>query len=198
MNQTFEHVEKVNNELSLPGDKSISHRAVMFASLAGGISTISNCSNSEDVRSTINCFTELGCSFDENGCEIIITGKGYKGFTKPRDVLYAGNSGTTSRLLSGILVAQDFESVITGDESLSLRPMNRIIKPLGLMGAKISASAQGTLPLTINPSNELHPIVYTLEVASAQVKSALLLCAIWRRSLLFLRLRKPEIILKNF
>jgi len=178
MNQTFEHVEKINNELCLPGDKSISHRAIMFASLADGISIIKNCSNSEDVRSTINCFSLLGCRFDENGDEIKITGKGFKGFSKPRDVLFAGNSGTTSRLISGILAAQDFETVITGDESLSNRPMNRIIKPLGLMGAKISANEKGTLPLFIRPSNELHPIMYTLEVASAQVKSALLLCAI--------------------
>jgi 3-phosphoshikimate 1-carboxyvinyltransferase len=178
MNQTFEHVEKINNELSLPGDKSISHRAVMFASLADGISIIKNCSNSEDVRSTINCFSQLGCSFEEIGDKIRITGKGFKGFSKPREVLYAGNSGTTSRLISGILAVQDFESIITGDESLSLRPMKRIIEPLRLMGAKISAAENGSLPIIIKPSNELHSIKYTLKVASAQVKSALLLCAI--------------------
>ena len=178
MNQIFEHVEKINNELSLPGDKSISHRAVMFASLADGISIIKNCSNSEDVRSTINCFSQLGCSFEETGDKIRITGKGFKGFSKPREVLYAGNSGTTSRLMCGILAAQDFESVITGDESLSLRPMKRIIEPLRLMGAKISASENDTLPIIIKPSNELHSVKYTLEVASAQVKSAILLCAI--------------------
>jgi 3-phosphoshikimate 1-carboxyvinyltransferase len=178
MNQLFEHVEKIQNELRLPGDKSISHRAVMFACLADGISTIKNCSNSEDVRTTMNCFTQLGCSFDENDSEIKIIGKGFKGFQKPKNVLYAGNSGTTSRLITGILAAQDFETVITGDESLSTRPMNRIIEPLGIMGAKISASEKGTLPMLIRPSSEIHPITYSLKVASAQVKSALLLCAI--------------------
>ena len=189
MNQAFEHVEKINNELSLPGDKSISHRAVMFASLAGGISTIKNCSNSEDVRSTINCFSKLGCSFEETGDEIRITGKGFKGFSKPSEDLYAGNSGTTSRLICGILAAQDFESVITGDESLSLRPMKRIIEPLKLMGADISASENSTLPVTIKPSNGLHSVKYTLEVASAQVKSAILLCAV--------HLNKESIISEN-
>ena len=178
MNQTFEHVEKINNELSLPGDKSISHRAVMFASLADGISSINNCSNSEDVRSTINCFSQMGCHFAETGNRITITGKGFKGFSKPQNPLYAGNSGTTSRLMSGILAAQDFETIITGDESLSMRPMKRVIEPLRIMGAKISSTEKDTLPLLIKPSNELCPIQYTMEIASAQVKSALLLCAI--------------------
>ena len=178
MNQSFEHVEIIKGELSLPGDKSISHRAVMLASLAEGGSIIKNCSNSEDVQSTINCFSQLGCRFVETGDEIKITGKGFKGFSKPQEELFAGNSGTTARLISGILAAQDFETVITGDESLSSRPMKRIIEPLGLMGAKISANEKGTLPLLIKPSGNLHPIIYALEVASAQVKSALLLCAI--------------------
>ena len=178
MNQSFEHVEIIKGELSLPGDKSISHRAVMLASLAEGSSIIKNCSNSEDVKSTINCFSQLGCRFVVTGDEIKITGKGFKGFSKPQEELFAGNSGTTARLISGILAAQDFETVITGDESLSCRPMKRIIEPLGLMGAKISANEKGTLPLLIKPSSNLHPIIYALEVASAQVKSALLLCAI--------------------
>ncbi len=178
MNQKFERVKTLKGELKLPGDKSISHRSVMFASMADGVSVIHNCSNSEDVNSTINCFRKLGCKFEKQNDGIKVTGKGFKGFNKPDGELYAGNSGTTTRLISGILSAQDFESVITGDESLSKRPMRRIVEPLTLMGAKISASENGFLPLRIEPSASLQAIDYKLQVASAQVKSAIILCAI--------------------
>ncbi|MCX7797299.1 MAG: 3-phosphoshikimate 1-carboxyvinyltransferase [Melioribacter sp.] len=178
MNQNFEYTEFLKGELSLPGDKSISHRAVMFASMAEGESVIKNCSNAEDVKSTISCFKKLGVDIIEENNLLKIYGKGYKGFTKPLDELYAGNSGTTARLLSGILCAQDFDSRITGDESLSKRPMNRIVEPLRLMGANIFASEKGTLPLVINPSEKLHSIKYEFKVASAQVKSAMILAAL--------------------
>jgi len=175
--QKFENIDSIKGELFLRGDKSISHRAVMFAAMADGISVIRNFSGSEDVRSTINCFEKLGCKFEITDDQIKIFGKGFKGFSKPKSELYAGNSGTTARLISGILSAQDFESVITGDESLSQRPMKRIVEPLRLMGADISANENGTLPILIKPSL-IKPINYRLQIASAQVKSAMILCAI--------------------
>jgi len=174
----FYYTESLNGELSLPGDKSISHRAVMFASMAEGESVIKNCSNAEDVKSTISCFRKLGVEIQEKENLLIVKGSGFKNFCKPEEKLYAGNSGTTARLMSGILCAQNFESIITGDESLSKRPMKRIVEPLNMMGANITASATGTLPLIIKPSKNLHAINYKLKVASAQVKSALILAAI--------------------
>lgn len=176
--QSFNHIDRVKGELKLPGDKSISHRAVMFASMAEGESIISNCSNSEDVRSTLNCFSSIGIDFYKEKEILRINGKGFKGFTKPSKHLYAGNSGTTARLMSGILAAQDFSSVITGDESLSRRPMGRVIDPLIEMGARISSSPEGTLPLVIDPSVNLHSINYRMKVASAQVKSSIILAAL--------------------
>ncbi len=178
MIQEFFYSESFNGELYLPGDKSISHRAVMFSSMAEGKSILKNCSNADDVKSTISCLKKLGIDIIKDRDNIIIEGKGFKGFSKPNKELYAGNSGTTARLLSGILCAQNFESVITGDESLSKRPMGRIVEPLTLLGANIKASDNGTLPLLIKPSSNLRPIEYTLKVPSAQVKSAIILAAI--------------------
>src|SRR3989304_4871004 len=132
--QSFNHIEKVKGELSLPGDKSISHRAVMFSAMAKGTSKIYNLSDGEDVRSTKTCFEALGVEITTEKDFMKVTGCGFKGFKKPFRELYAGNSGTTARLLPGILVAQNFDSTITGDESLSKRPMKRIIDPLSLMG----------------------------------------------------------------
>lgn len=177
MIQKFENIGSIKGELFLRGDKSISHRAVMFAAMADGISVIRNCSGSEDVRSTIKCFEKLGCKFEITDDLIKVIGKGFKRFSKPDSDLYSGNSGTTARLISGILCAQNFESVITGDESLSQRPMKRIVEPLRLIGADISANENGTLPIIIKPCL-IKPINYKLQIASAQVKSAMILCAI--------------------
>lgn len=178
MIQQFKKIESVNGELKLPGDKSISHRSVMFAAMAEGVSVIRNCSDSEDVCSTISCFEKLGCTFELSAEQIKVFGKGFKGFTKPDGELYAGNSGTTARLICGVLAAQDFESVVTGDDSLSKRPMKRIVEPLRLMGADISANEFGMMPIHIRPSSSIKAINYKLQVASAQVKSALILSAI--------------------
>lgn len=171
----FSKINKISGSLNLPGDKSISHRAIMFSALANGKSVICNLSSSEDVSSTINCFKSLGCSFEKDKDKLIICGKGYKGFVKPAKELNAGNSGTTARLLSGILSAQNFESTLIGDESLSKRPMKRIIEPLSLMGARLYPADNYTLPMKIVPAEKLMPIEYELPVASAQVKSAILL-----------------------
>lgn len=178
MIQEFKKIEKVNGILNLPGDKSISHRALMFASLAKGESIIRNCSNSEDVKSTVDIFSKLGIRIEKSGSRIKIFGNGFRGLKRSDSELFAGNSGTTARLLSGILCAQDFSSVITGDESLSNRPMLRVVDPLKSMGAIISASELGTLPLMISPGKNFHAIEYKMKVASAQVKSAIILAAL--------------------
>ena len=178
MIQEFEKIKKVKGMLSLPGDKSISHRAVMFSSLAKGKSEIYNCLMSEDVISTINAFKNLGCKIEITNEKIIIEGKGIDGLQKPDNELYLGNSGTTTRLISGILAAQKFPTVLTGDKSLSKRPMKRIIEPLRLMGADIIGD-NDHLPLKINPVKELKSIEYKLPMASAQVKSCVLLAGLF-------------------
>lgn len=172
----IEPIENTDGVLSLPGDKSISHRAVMFSAMAKGKSIVKNYLDSADLHSTIDCFRALGVDINIERRELKITGKGYRGFMQPANQLYAGNSGTTARLLSGILSAQTFDSVITGDESLSKRPMDRITSPLSKMGAKLK-STDGHLPLYIY-SSELNAVQYTLHIASAQVKSAILLAGV--------------------
>jgi len=178
MFQEFNKIEKVSGELKLPGDKSISHRAVMFSSLSKGKSVIYNLSDGEDVKSTKNCFKQLGIQVENKKDTVEIEGKGFKGFKKPLTPLDAGNSGTTTRLISGILIAQNFESIVIGDESLSKRPMKRIIDPLSLMGGRIEGSKNSTLPLKIFPVEKINAIDYELPIASAQIKSAVLLAGL--------------------
>lgn len=177
MDKKFENVDKLKGTLFLPGDKSISHRSVMFASMAKGKSVIFNCSDGEDVKSTINCFKKLGCDINYSENKIIIEGRGFKGFENKKVTLDAGNSGTTARLLTGLLSVQSFETTIVGDLSLSKRPMTRVVDPLNKFGANISTT-EGKLPLTIFPSTSIKPFDYTLTVPSAQVKSALLLAGL--------------------
>ena len=178
MIQKIKEVKRVLGELKLPGDKSISHRAVMFSAMAEGISTVKNYLDSEDVNSTIDCFRKLGCNITQTDTELTIESKGFGGFTKPTSDLDAGNSGTTTRLISGILSAQKYDSTIVGDESLSQRPMKRIVEPLSRMGAKIITSDAGTLPLRIKATDGLSPIEYDMQIASAQIKSAILIAGL--------------------
>lgn len=173
----FQNIKIINGELCLPGDKSISHRALMISAMAEGESVITNLSNGEDVKSTWECLEQLGVRILVVEGKVKVKGVGFRNFTKPKENLYAGNSGTTARLLSGILAAQNFQSVITGDESLSQRPMKRIIEPLIQMGANISSN-NFKLPLTINPTKNINSINYTLPVASAQVKSSIIFTAL--------------------
>lgn len=177
MKKSFSKIKSVKGEINFAGDKSISHRAIFFASMAKGKSRITNLSLSEDVNSTKNIFKQLGVEFSYQNSELIIEGKGKKSFNAPRHSLDCGNSGTTARLLSGLLIAQNFTSTLIGDESLSKRPMQRVIEPLKLMGGKI-VSTNSTLPLTISPSEKLNNIEYTLPVASAQVKSSVLIAGL--------------------
>jgi 3-phosphoshikimate 1-carboxyvinyltransferase len=178
MLQSFDKIKKVSGTLNLPGDKSISHRAVMLSALAKGVSTIENISNAEDVNSSISCVKQLGCKIKKEGRLLKISGRGFKGFKKPEKPLDCGNSGTTARLISGILAAQNFQTKLIGDASLSLRPMKRIIEPLTLMGANLQATNTFTLPIVIKPSKKLKPIEYELPIPSAQIKSAVLFCGL--------------------
>ncbi len=174
----FDKINKVKGSLTLSGDKSISHRALIISALAKGKSHIKNLSTAEDVVSTIICLQHLGIEIITNENEIVVSGKGFMGLEKPIEYLNAGNSGTTARLLSAVLAAQKFESTIVGDDSLSKRPMSRVIEPLKLMGANISGSPKNTLPLQIKSADSIKSIEYELPVASAQVKSAVLLAGL--------------------
>lgn len=161
----------ISGRLRLPGDKSISHRAALIAALADGRSEISNFSTAADCASTVNCLRKLGVSVAQNHDTLVFAGS--QKLRAPRRPLDCGNSGSTLRILAGVLAGHDLTAQLTGDDSLSSRPMRRIIEPLELMGAKIEAT-DGKAPLTIQGSDQLNPITYKLPVASAQVKSAIL------------------------
>jgi len=161
----------IKGNLRLPGDKSISHRAALIAGLASNSSEISNFSTARDCASTISCLRELGISIEEKGGKLFFAGG--QNLTSPDKPLDCGNSGSTLRILTGVLAGHDLTAELVGDESLSSRPMRRIIEPLELMGAKIE-STEGKAPLKIRGSKKLTPIEYKLPIASAQVKSAIL------------------------
>lgn len=168
-------ISKANGSVKVPGDKSISHRAVMLGSLADGTTEITGFLKGADCLSTIDCFRKMGIDIDVNGENVTVKGNGLKGLKKPQDMLYTGNSGTTTRLLCGILSAQDFDTSITGDASIQKRPMGRVTKPLSLMGAKIENEY---CPLYIT-GTKLHGIDYKMPVASAQVKTAIILAGLY-------------------
>lgn len=171
-------------EIAVPGDKSISHRALILNSLALGKSQITNLSPGKDCLSTINCLKALGVKLtkqDEKPPAVLINGVGNAGLTESRDILNAGNSGTTIRLLSGVLCAQPFLSVLTGDVSLRSRPMKRLIEPLRLMGAEICGRDGDSLAPLVIRGKKLNGVSYTLPVPSAQIKSAILLAGLFAR-----------------
>jgi len=163
--------KRIQGRLTLPGDKSISHRAALIGALASGITTIHNFSSAVDCGSTLSCLQQLGVSVERNGSEVKILG-GTK-FQKPVATLDCGNSGSTIRILSGVLARQDFSCELAGDSSLNSRPMGRIVKPLELMGATFE-STDGKPPLVIHGTSAIRPITYETPIASAQVKSAIL------------------------
>ena len=163
--------------MAMPGDKSISHRAAMIAALAQGTSSIRNFSTSADCAATLSCLKALGVAIERDNAALVITGVGIDGLREPKAPLDCGNSGTTMRLLAGILAGQNFTSTLTGDDSLRSRPMQRIIEPLQMMGANIS-SRDGRAPLLIKGHGDLNAISYELLVASAQVKSCILLAGL--------------------
>lgn len=172
-------IQSLRGELTVPGDKSISHRAVMFGALAQGMTEVHHFLKGADCLSTIDCFRRLGIRIEETDDILLIHGKGLDGLVSPTDILDAGNSGTTTRLLAGILAAQPFSSTLTGDASLQKRPMKRIVDPLTQMGASLtSINENGCVPLRI-AGRPLHGIHYISSVASAQVKSAVLLAGLY-------------------
>lgn len=177
-NLKIKKADKIIREMHIPGDKSISHRAVMLGAIADGETRINNFLDSEDCLRTVECFRALGVNIEVYGLRLTVYGNGLYGLKPPRDILYAGNSGTTVRLMAGILAGQSFESIITGDASLKKRPMRRIIDPLTKMGAHITAKEGGFCPLTIE-GGRLKGITYELPVASAQVKSCIMLAGLY-------------------
>jgi len=178
MQKRISPASAISGEISLPGDKSISHRYAMIASIAEGATRIRNYSTGADCHSTLGCVRALGIQVEGAGTEFTIHGKGLDGLRKPAGDLDAGNSGSTIRMLSGILAAQPFSTRIFGDESLSRRPMQRILEPLGEMGARIEARDGRFPPLEIQ-GGALRPIDYTLPVASAQVKTCVLFAGLF-------------------
>ncbi len=169
----------LRGDLCVPGDKSISHRAVMFASLADGVSRITGFLEGEDTRATARAFVKMGVRIEAPGAsERVVHGVGLHGLRAPETPIDCGNAGTGMRLLAGLLAGQQFDSTLIGDESLSRRPMRRVIEPLARMGANIVAQPGGLPPLQIAGSQHLRGIDYTLPVASAQVKSAILLAGL--------------------
>jgi 3-phosphoshikimate 1-carboxyvinyltransferase len=169
--------KRLVGEISLPGDKSISHRAAIVAALAEGTTRIENFSTADDCAATLDCLEKLGVKIERDKTTIVVRGVGKNGFSQPKDALDCRNSGTTMRLLAGVLAGQNFTSVLTGDESLQKRPMKRVIKPLELMGAKIESN-DGRAPLEITGKNPLGAISFEPPVASAQIKSCVLLAGL--------------------
>jgi 3-phosphoshikimate 1-carboxyvinyltransferase len=178
MIQTLEAATAVTGTVRLPGDKSISHRYAMLAAIAEGTSVIGRFAASRDCHSTLGCLRALGVEVGTEGDTVTVRGRGLRGLSAPGAALDAGNSGTTMRLLAGILAGQPFESVLTGDESLVNRPMGRVIEPLRRMGAAVEARERGLPPLRIR-GGALGAIRYPLPVASAQVKSCVLLAGLY-------------------
>ena len=171
----IQKIKKAAGQIKVPGDKSISHRAVMLGSLANGVTEISGFLKGADCLSTIDCFRKMGIDIDINGENVTVHGNGLRGLKKPDEMLYTGNSGTTTRLLCGILAGQNFDTSITGDASIQKRPMSRVVQPLSMMGAKIENEY---CPLYIT-GTKLHGIDYKMPVASAQVKTAIILAGLY-------------------
>ncbi|ATS20941.1 3-phosphoshikimate 1-carboxyvinyltransferase [Xanthomonas phaseoli pv. phaseoli] len=170
----------LQGSLAIPGDKSVSHRAVMFAALADGVSQIDGFLEGEDTRSTAAIFAKLGVRIETpSASRRIVHGVGVDGLQPPTEALDCGNAGTGMRLLAGLLAAQRFDSVLVGDESLSKRPMRRVTGPLAQMGARIQTQDDGTPPLHVHGGQALHGIDFVSPVASAQVKSAVLLAGLY-------------------
>ena len=173
------NAKRLKGTVKIPGDKSISHRAIMFGAISEGDTEITNFLQGADCLSTIACFREMGIAIENDRDRVIVHGKGLNGLSAPAKELDVGNSGTTTRLISGILAGQSFPSSLNGDDSIQKRPMKRILAPLSSMGADVSsAKGNGCAPLLFRPSS-LHGISYHSPVASAQVKSCLLLAGLY-------------------
>lgn len=184
-------IHSLRGTLAVPGDKSISHRAVIFGSLSDGVCNISHFLMSDDCRATIDCFRKMGVFINCDGDSVTIHGVGLHGLQAPSETLYTANSGTTTRLLTGLLAAQAFNCRLDGDASIRTRPMARVATPLSQMGAQIETTDGNFCPLTIHGAL-LHGIDYTLPVASAQLKSALILAGLYADGQTIIRERVPS------
>lgn len=172
--------EGINAEITVPGDKSISHRALMIGAIANGRTRVQNFLDSDDTLATMEILRAMGIRIERKESEVIVEGAGLYGLSEPENVLDAGNSGTTMRLCLGLLAGQNFYSVITGDDSLRKRPMKRVIEPLSKMDAKFFARQNNSVaPITVVGNRNLKPITYETPIASAQVKSAILLAGLY-------------------
>ena len=169
----------LTGEVNVPGDKSISHRSIMCAALAEGTTTINGFLEGEDCLATLNAFSKMGVNINRIDNKVVVHGVGLNGLKEPDSELYLGNSGTSMRLMGGILSGQKFSTVLTGDSSLSSRPMERIISPLRLMGSEIDSSVEGKPPIVIQASSGLNSISYELPIASAQIKSCLMFAGLY-------------------
>lgn len=176
--ETIAPITRLRGELRLPGDKSISHRAAMIAALARGESTLKNFSSAHDCAATVNCLQALGVHIEIEGSTVRVQGNGALGFHEPSQLLNAQNSGTTMRLLAGVLAGQPFATTLTGDASLLSRPMRRVAEPLQLMGAEVELEPNGCAPLRIKGQRPLRAVNYQLPIASAQIKSAVLIAGL--------------------
>ena len=174
------HAQSLKGVIKVPGDKSISHRSIMLGSIANGVTQVSGFLEGEDALSTLKAFQDMGVKIERKGSNVTIHGVGMHGLRAPLSALDLGNSGTSMRLMSGLLSAQSFDSELHGDESLSKRPMSRVIEPLSIMGAEI-ASQDGKPPLVIKGGHQLNAVEYVLPVASAQIKSCLLLAGLYAK-----------------
>ncbi|HEY4743755.1 MAG TPA: 3-phosphoshikimate 1-carboxyvinyltransferase, partial [Desulfuromonadaceae bacterium] len=172
---TIRPAASVKGEISVPGDKSISHRSIMMGAIANGVTRVRGFLRGEDNMATMKAFRAMGVGIVDDGTTIAIHGRGLHGLLEPTDVIDCGNSGTTIRLMTGLLAGQSFFSVLTGDQYLRKRPMKRVVEPLARMGARIQGRNQGSLaPLAIS-GGALNAIGYESPVSSAQVKSAIML-----------------------
>ena len=179
MDRAIKPAERLSGEIKLPGDKSISHRVILIGGIAQGKTRGKNFLNADDCLRTVSAFLDMGIEIEEKGGCVTVFGKGLKGLKSPARELYLGNSGTTMRVLPGILAGQPFESTITGDESLSKRPMERIIEPLKGMGVDIRSKGAGGFPPLVVKGGRVKPVKYKTKVASAQVKSCILLAGLY-------------------
>ncbi len=171
--------QNISGSIRVPGDKSISHRSIILASIADGTSKVTGFLEGEDSLNTVKAFQAMGVDIYRDGSNITIKGVGLHGLTAPQQSLDMGNSGTAMRLLVGLLSGQSFDSMLIGDESLSGRPMKRVTHPLQLMGAEIESTENGTAPLRVKGGRQLSAIHYDLPVASAQIKSCILLAGLY-------------------
>ncbi|MDP3729910.1 MAG: 3-phosphoshikimate 1-carboxyvinyltransferase [Candidatus Omnitrophota bacterium] len=176
-------IKKLRGEMTVPGDKSIAHRALMMGSLAVGSTKIKGLPMSDDCNYTAKAFRDMGIKIRKELDVTIVEGKGLHGLKKPDNPLYVGNSGTSMRILAGILAGQDFESTLTGDAGISARPMKRIVEPLNMMGVKISAQCGGEYPPLTIVGGKVRPITYKNSIASAQIKSAILFAGLYSKGI---------------